>query len=178
MSPILEASGGICPGPKRKALTGRGSTGKTAVVAVRDRATNRVRARVVENTDKPTLQGFVSENSEPGTMVYTDEAKAYEGLPNHLAVKHSVGEYVKDMAHVNGVESFWSVLKRAHKGTFHRLSPKHLNRYIQEFSHKHNTRDLDTVKQMKAVMIGLVGRRLMYRDLIADTGLGAMAQEG
>ena len=81
------------------------------------------------------------------------------------------------MAHVNGIESFWSMLKRAHKGTFHRLSPKHLNRYVQEFAPKHNIRDMHTVEQMGTVLVGLAGRRLMYRDLVADNGLNAGAQE-
>ena len=71
-------------------------------------------------------------------MVYTDDHGGYEGLPNHETVKHSAGEYVSDMAHTNGIESFWSMLKRAHKGTFHKLSPKHLQRYVNEFAGKHN----------------------------------------
>ena len=71
------------------------------------------------------------------------------------------------MAHTNGIESFWSMLKRAHKGTFHKISPKHLQRYVNEFSGRHNVREADTLRQMESVVIGLVGKRLMYRDLIA-----------
>ena len=158
---------------KRKELagTGRGPAGKVAVVGAKDRASNRVAAKVVESTDKPTLQGFVAEHTAPGATVYTDEAPAYEGLPfEHESVKHSVAEYVRDMAHTNGVESFWSMLKRAHKGTFHKMSPKHLDRYVQEFAGKHNIREMDTAAQMTAVAAGLVGKRLMYRELIADNG--------
>ena len=78
-------------------------------------------------TGKATLQGFVVANTARGATVYTDEAAAYEGLLfNHEAVKHSVAEYVRGMAHTNGVESFWSMLKRAYIGTYHKLSPKHL----------------------------------------------------
>ena len=74
--------------------------------------------QVVESTDKPTLQGFVVEHTAPGTTVYSDEASAYEGLPfEHESVKHSVAEYVRGMARTNGMESFWSMLKRAHMGT-------------------------------------------------------------
>ena len=81
---------------KRKALTGRGTKGKTAVVAMKDRTSKQVRAKVVESTDQPTLQGFVIENSAPAAKVYTDEASAYDGLPrDREAVKHSVGEYVR-----------------------------------------------------------------------------------
>ena len=67
------------------------------------------------------------------------------------------------------------MLKRAHKGTFHRLSPKHLQRYVNEFAGRHNIRDKDTIDQMTDIVCGLVGRRLMYRDLIAPTGQSAVA---
>ena len=150
--------------------------GKTAVVGIRDRATNRVRAKVIGNADAETLQGFVVENTDPKARVFTDEATAYEGLPRHRAVKHSAGEYVKRMAHINGIESFWSTLKRAHKGTFHKLSPKHLNRYVNEFTRKQNVRDKDTIEQMRSVVAGLIGNRLMYRDLISDNGLDSTAR--
>ena len=163
---------------KRKALegTGRGSVGKTAVVGAKDRASNRVSAKVVRSTDKETLQDFVTENAAPGATIYTDEAAAYQGLPNHESVKHSVAEYVKGKAHTNGVESFWSMLKRAHTGTFHKMSPKHLNRYVREFAGKHNIRDENTIDQMKATVAGLVGRNLLYRELIEDNGLDSAAR--
>ena len=86
----------------------------------------------------------------------------------HESVRHSTGEYVKDMAHTNGIESFWSVLKRAHKGTFHHLSAKHLDRYVQEFAGRHNDREKDTLDQMTAMVLGMVGKMLKYRDLVAD----------
>ena len=157
---------------ERKAATGRGPVDMTAVVGAKDRATNKVSAKVVTNTDAPTLQGFVAENAEPDAVVYTDDAAAYEGIPNpHESVKHSVSEYVKGMAHTNGIESFWSMLKRAHKGTFHKISPKHLQRYVNEFSGKHNHRESDTIAQMRDTVARLVGRRLLYRDLVAANGL-------
>ena len=80
------------------------------------------------------------------------------------------------MAHTNGIESFWSMLKRAHKGTFHKLSPKHLQRYVNEFAGKHNLREADTRDQMIALAVGLVGKRLRYRDLIAENGLPSGAR--
>ncbi len=88
----------------------------------------------------------------------------------------SVAEYVKGQAHTNGIESFWATLKRAHKGVFHKLSPKHLQRYVNEFAGKHNVRDEDTLAQMVVVAAGLVGKRLMYRDLVADNGLSSGAR--
>ena len=165
------------PKAKRENLTGRGTAGKTAVAGVKDRATNRVSAAVVKATDSRTLQGFVSDRAAPNATVYTDDAPAYAGLPfDHHTVRHGVGEYVDGMAHTNGIESFWSMLKRAHKGTFHKISPKHLNRYVQEFAGKHNVRNLDTIAQMTALTAALVGKRLLYRDLIADNGLDSGAR--
>ena len=151
----------------KKLRAGRGTVGKTAVVGAMDRASGRVAARVVENTDRETLHGFVKAHTRSGTKVYTDEASAYDGLENRETVRHSVAEYVRGMAHTNGVESFWSMLKRAHKGTFHKLSAKHLDRYVQEFAGRHNIRSLDTIEQMQHVVARMVGKRLMYRDLFA-----------
>ena len=130
-----------------------------------------MRASVVPDTKGDTLCDFVAERITPETVVYTDEAAAYKQLPNHEAVAHSVGEYVRGMAHTNGMESFWSMLKRAHMGTFHKISPKHLNRYVQEFACKHNMRDSGTLAQMRDTAALLIGRNLLYTDLIADNGL-------
>lgn len=162
---------------KRATLVGRGAVGKTAVVGAKDRASNQVSARVVHNTNKVTLQGFVGEHTKPGATVYTDEAAAYEGIPfNHEAVKHSVAEYVRGMVHTNGMESFWSMLKRAHTGTFHKISPKHMDRYVQEFAGKHNLRELGTLDQMRTVVARLMGHTLTYGRLIADNGLSSGAR--
>ena len=159
---------------KRKALagTGRGAVGKTAVVGIKDRATNEVRAEVVTETDAETLQDFVEENTEEDATVYTDDAAAYKGVEReHESVRHSVSEYVRGQAHTNGIESFWAMLKRAHGGTFHKISPKHLQRYVSEFAGKHNVRDSGTLAQMRDTVARLVGRNLLYRDLIASNGL-------
>ena len=166
---------------KRRELkdTGRGGlgSGKTAVAGLKDRASNQVRAKVVERTDAATLQGFIVEHTDAFATVYTDDSKAYTSLPfDHDSVKHSVSEFVKGQAHTNGMESFWSNLKRAHKGTFHKLSPKHLNRCVQEFAAKHNMRDSGTVSQMRDTVARMVGRNLLYRDLIADNGLSSGAR--
>ena len=164
---------------KRKELadTGLGAVGKVAVVGVKGRATKQVSAKVFTSTDKETLQGFVREHAEPGATVYSDDALAYESLPfNHATVKHSLSEYVKGDVHTNGIESLWSMLKRAHKGTFHKLSPKHLDRYIQEFAGRHNLREQDTIEQLAAISGGMDGKRLRYRTLIESNGLASGAR--
>ena len=154
---------------KRKELYGRGPVGKVAVAGIKDRVTKQVRAKVVPNTDQGTLQGFLRDSVQPGATVYTDDAPAYESIPDfeHESVKHSVGEYVNGMAHTNGIESFWSMLKRAHKGTFHYISAKHLQRYVNEFAGRQGIREHDTIQQMQLLAAGMVGRRLLYSELVA-----------
>ena len=165
------------PKSKRKELEGRGAVGKTAVVGAKDRESNRVSVRVVEKTDAATLQGFVAEHAEPQARVFTDDASAYDGLPfNHETVTHSLSEYVRGDVHTNGIESLWSMMKRAHKGTFHKLSPKHLDRYVQEFAARHNLREHDTAAIMGSIADGMGGKRLRYDELIAGNGLDSGAR--
>ena len=136
----------------KKLKAGRGTVGKAAVVGAKDRKTNKVRAKVVKDTDKRTLQGFVADIAAKGATVYTDDASAYNGMPyDHESIRHSIGEFVRNQAHTNGIESFWSMLKRAHKGVYHHFSVKHLQRYVDEFAGRHGVRELDTLDQMGVV---------------------------
>ena len=151
----------------KKLRQGRGAVGKTAVAGVKDRNTNTVDAAVVARTDGPTLRTFVHERTQPDATVYTDEAAAYRRLNRpHEAVRHSAGEYVNGMAHTNGIESFWAMLKRGYIGIYHWMSAKHLHRYVNEFSGRHNIRPLDTLGQMAAMVRGMDGKRLTYAALI------------
>jgi transposase-like protein len=161
------------PKAKREALSGRGTVDKAIVAGAKDRGTGEVVTAVVPNTENLTLRTFVRDVAEPGSQVFTDSAAAYQRMPEfrHEAVNHGVGEYVRGQAHTNGIESFWSMLKRAQAGTFHKISPKHLNRYVAEFAGKHNMRESDTLTQMRDTVAALVGRSLLYRDLVADNGL-------
>ena len=153
----------------KKLKAGRGPVGKTAVIGAKDRKTNQVSARVISETDKGTLQSFIRNRVTRGAKVYTDDNPSYSGMVDfdHASVKHSVGEYVSDQAHTNGVESFWSMLKRGYNGTYHKMSVKHLGRYVAEFEGRHNRRDLDTKEQMNLIGRHMVGKRLRYQDLIA-----------
>ena len=153
----------------KKQRLGRGGVGKAIVAGAKDRATGTVSAKVVEEADAKTLQGFVAAHAASDATIYTDEAAAYKGMPfEHESVRHSTGEYVKGMASTQGIESFWATLKRAHKGVYHKISPKHLDRYVRQFAGKHNAREDDTITQMQSVVAGMVGKRLMYRELVAD----------
>ena len=152
----------------KKLHAGRGPVGKAAVVGMKDRETGQIVSQVVEHTDAPTLQGFVERNTEPTAMVYTDEARAYTGVQrHHETVKHSVAEYVRGMAHTNGMESHWAALKRGYDGVYHQMSGKHLHRYIAEFEGRHNRRPLDTADQMGRMAKSADGKQLRYADLVA-----------
>ena len=83
------------------------------------------------------LQAFVESRIEDGAKVYTDEHPSYSGIPNHEYVRHSVKQYVDGQIHTTGMESFWSMLKRGYVGTYHHMSPKHLERYVTEFVGRH-----------------------------------------
>ena len=152
---------------KKKLRAGRGTVGKAIVVGAKDRETNHVIATVVGNTDAKTLQGFVGEHAAKGATIYTDDHGGYQGMPfDHETVKHSTSEFVNGMAHTNGIESFWSMLKRGYHGTYHHMSEKHLGRYVREFAGRHNNRERDTIDQMGCIAKGMSGKRLRYRDLI------------
>lgn len=153
----------------KKLKAGRGTVGKATVIGAKQR-NGKVKIKVLETTDAKALKGFVHESVEPGATVLTDEHAGYRGLDasyDHQSVKHSVGEYVNGMAHTNGIEGFWAMLKRGYKGTYHKMSVKHLSRYVVEFAGRHNVRDLDTLAQMAMLAKGLDGKRLRYDDLVA-----------
>ena len=137
---------------------------------MKDRPTNKVSMQVVEAAGGERLQGFVRERLEPGVTLHSDEHAGYKALKRdyrHLPVHHSVGDYVLFGAHTNGMESGWSLLKRGYICTYHHWSAKHLRRYVREFAGRHNQRPMDTIAQMRAILRGMVGKRLRYQDLIA-----------
>ena len=156
----------------KKLNAGRGGVGKSIVVGIKDRETNQIVAKVVPDTTKATLQGFIEDTRSTDAPVFTDEHSSYQGLSGHVWVNHSskqwtVSSALDHLAHTNGVESFWATFKRAFHGTYHRISKKHLNRYVGQFAGKHNIRSLDTKDQMKSIVIGMIGKRCKFDDLTA-----------
>ena len=153
----------------KKLRAGRGAVGKEVVAGVKDRATGKVVARHVADTSGPTLIGFVADNVGLGAQVFTDEHRGYLPLSysgfEHQSVAHTVGQWVDGQAHTNGVESFWSMLKRGYHGTYHQMSAKHLGRYVNEFAGRHNQRPLNTEDQMGRMAASLDGKRLPYAVL-------------
>ena len=149
----------------KKLGIGGGTKGKTVVAGAKHRDTNTISAKVVPGISRPVLHGFAYDRIAQDTAVFTDDLKSYEGLHNHRSVRHSVGEYVDGKVHINGMESFWAMLKRGYYGTYHRLSPFHLQRYVNEFAGRHNQRPMDTIDQMRLMVRGMEGKELRYRDL-------------
>ena len=117
-----------------------------------------------------TLQSFVEDRVIADAKVYTDEHASWLGLifHDHESVNHSKGEYVRGDAGTQGIESFWAMLKRAHTGTFHKIGPKHMDRYVTEFAGRHNDRQADTLDRMGTIVRGMIGRRISYADLTAS----------
>ena len=153
----------------KKLNAGRGTVGKTAVVGVRSE-TGEVRVVVVENTKAATLEQFVRQHAAHGATVVTDTHGGYIGLSsagfNHIRINHSAGEYIRDMAHTNGIESFWSLLKRGYIGIYHYMSAKHLHRYVKEFSFRHNTAKVGTMNFINMTISRMDNKRLTYKGLI------------
>ena len=155
----------------KRLKAGRGPVGKQAVIGARERGGS-VKAQAISNTDAETLKGFIHENVELGSTVFTDDHRGYIGLGGifykHGTVKHSAKEYVNGMASTNGIESVWSVLKRGYHGTFHHLSFKHLQRYVDEFTFRLNEGNCerDTIDRIKSVCAASAGKRLTYQDLV------------
>lgn len=119
---------------------GRGPVGKAPVMGVKDRDSNFVHAKAVENVTQVEAGELYEATVEDRAQVYSDESKVYDKILNREAVNHTGGEYVRGAAHTNGIESFWSLFKRGYVGTYHRMSPKHLHRYVAEFTGRHNIR--------------------------------------
>jgi transposase-like protein len=146
---------------------------KTAVVGILERnfgdEPSRVRGLVVKDNTSKVLQAVVRETVEPGSILSTDSWHGYRGLQGeykHYPVDHSKGEYVKGFAHVNGVENFWSLLKRSIKGTYVSVEHFHLQRYVDEQVFRFNQRKGTDQTRFRGAAGGIVGKRLTYKELI------------
>jgi len=155
-----------------------GFVGKTAVHGILDRHYRQVRAKVVPNVGRETLQNAILNNVTPFAKVYTDEHVGYDGLSKqfvHKVVNHS-REYVRGQVHTQGIENFWSLLKRTLRGTYVAVEPFHLNHYIDEQVFRYNnraTRDnkLTDTDRFALLMLKVAGKRLTYAELTGKDGV-------
>ncbi len=155
---------------RERVIKGRGSVGKTAVMGLLERKGN-VRAKVIERVDRETLHSEVKEQVEEGSNLFTDEWRSYQGLDEayvHEVINHSI-EYVRDNVHTNGIENFWSLLKRTIGGTYVSVEPYHLAKYVEEQVFRYNERKgKDKDRFIKAIS-QVAGKRLTYKELIGDS---------
>jgi transposase-like protein len=155
----------------KKLHKGRGPSGKAAILGMRERGGDTRAIVVDEDTSAARLKQELRANVEPGSMLCTDEHQSYFGLKGfeHRTVNHSAKQYVDGMAHTNGIESVWAVLKRGHYGTFHHFSVKHMQRYVDEFAFRLNEGNckVHTMNRIDALSDKTVGVRLTYKALIA-----------
>ena len=156
----------------KKLLAGRGTVGKQPVMGMRQRG-GPVKAMPIPNNSAKTLERQVFDHVESGATVYTDEHAGYWNLGaryEHETVKHSVKEYVNGMAHTNGIESVWAVLKRGYNGVYHHWDFKHMAHYVDEFTFRLNEGNVKrpTLERLESLVKGAVGKRLTYQSLIAD----------
>ncbi len=146
-----------------------GTKGKTAVLGMRERG-GRTKAMPIPDTTKATLHQAIRENIRPGSTLCTDDNPSYNGAANrHLSVNHSAKEYVNGMAHTNGIESVWAVLKRGHDGVYHQMSVKHLKRYVNEFTFRLNEGNCqaDTIDRICALCAAMVGKHIKWQEFTA-----------
>jgi transposase-like protein len=153
----------------RKIQGRRGPEGKAIVAAVLERG-GKVRAKVVDKRRKSQLHALVNENVEPGSALYSDALKSYDGLSKqfeHQVIDHAIA-YVDGQVHTNGMENFWSLLKRGIRGTYVSVEPYHLFRYVDEQAFRFNNRKLTDAERFDSVMSQIVGKRLTYEELIGS----------
>jgi transposase-like protein len=154
------------PHVRARRITGTGGKDKTAVLGLIERG-GRVRAEVVPDRKRHTLQGRVRYQVAEGSSVYTDSLYSYSGLGEdfaHEVVDHAEA-YVRDQVHTNGIENFWSLLKRGLKGTYVQVAPFHLFRYLDERVFAFNERKATDFERFGMVLQRVAGRRLTYDGL-------------
>ena len=157
---------------KAREIKGRGTAGKAIVMGVLERhgkkdTISRVRAKVIHSTATPTIEKEIREAVEPNSELFTDELSSYAGLDKeytHHVINH-MESYVKGHVHTNGIENFWSLLKRTIRGTYVSVEPFHLFRYVDEQSFRFNSRDGDNAGRFAYVVGNVVGKRVTYRNL-------------
>jgi transposase-like protein len=153
---------------RKRRITGTGGKDKVAVMGILQRDGS-VRTVVVENRKKKTLHADVDRHVEAGSALYSDDLRSYDGLANkyaHQVIDHAV-KYVDGQVHTNGLENFWSLLKRGLAGTYVSVEPFHLFRYLDEQSFRYNNRiEMNDFDRFKLAASQIVGKRLTWKQAI------------
>ena len=156
----------------KKIHAGRGAVGKIAVLGMRERG-GRVKGKVIKNTGAEEIQTEVAKSVAPGSILCTDEHGAYRGMGQYpqFVVNHSVKEFVNGMAHTNGIESVWAVLKRGFYGVYHSFSGKHLQRYVDEFTFRLNEGNvkIHMLDRIDSLLGKSIGTRITYKQLASSS---------
>ena len=156
---------------RARKIKGTGGSGKVVVMGMLQRG-GKVKATVVADRSRETLQGNVVRSIAANAEVFTDELVGYWGLNEtytHQVVNHAE-EYVRGQVHTNGMENFWSLLKRGLSGTYIKVEPFHLFRYIDEQAFRYNNRkDMKDVDRFNLSLKQAVGRRLTYKQVTGKT---------
>ena len=159
---------------KMRGLVRAGTEGKAIVMGILERETGTARTQVIPNVRQFTIRNEVIDNVEKGATVYTDSLRSYRNLPAdgfvHDFVDHTE-QYVNGIVHTNGMENFWSLLKRALKGTYVAVEPFHLQAYCDEQAFRFNNRKMDDVHRFAIAMKQVIGRRLTYKELTGKSGM-------
>lgn len=156
---------------KKAKITGTGGAGKAIVMGILDRERGIVHLKHVADTRTHTLQREIREHAEAGSEVFTDALASYTGLDReyvHGFVDHAES-YVNGRIHTNGLENFWSLLKRGLKGTYVSVEPFHLFRYLDEQAYRYNNRKANDAGRFIGVIDGVTGKRVTYQKLIGKS---------
>jgi transposase-like protein len=151
---------------RARKITGTGGKDKTVVMGMMERGGN-VRTMVVDNRKKRELQKHVREHVEAGSAIFSDELKSYDGLEadyQHAVINHAV-EYANGNVHTNGMENFWSLVKRGLHGTYISVEPFHLFRYLDEQVYRFNNRKVEDFDRFKMAASQIFGKRLTWDHL-------------
>jgi transposase-like protein len=144
------------------------STNKAIVFGMKQR-NGKVIAQTIKNRSAKTIQKIIRENISPDAVLMTDEWGGYKGLDDtydaHGTVNHKKKEYVRGEIHTNSIESFWALFKRGYVGTYHYMSKKHLDKYVDEFEFRYNFKNIADPKRFGA-MLSVCEGRLTYRNLV------------
>jgi transposase-like protein len=162
---------------REKKTKGTGGAGKELVVGLPDRETRKVWATHIANRKKKTLQEHVKAHVEDGSELFTDELASYTGLDKQYVhnVTNQAESYVRGNVHTNGIENFWSLLKRSIKGTYVSVEPFHRFCYLDEQSFRYNERKDRDGARFITVLSQIVGHPLTYKQLIGETPEPTMA---